>query len=137
MSFGVAAFLLLGFAAVAVGLYVRPGATLQARAAALETALQVARGAGRERRSLQAEVEALGAESAAGARRLPGDARLDEFVSRTGALAQLHRVHLLELQPGEPGARDEVGVLPVRVTVRGDFERIYGWMVALESEARL
>lgn len=99
--------------------------------ASRETALAVARPA------VEAHLLRLGEEVARGEARLPSVARLDDFVAAAGRSARAHRVRIVRLQPGDRRSGTEADVLPVKLTVEGDFERLHSWMVALEEHGHL
>ncbi len=137
VALGLAALLLAGFAVAGWMLDLRPAPELRGRALALEGRLVRARRTLEERPRLEEEIAALEASRRAQALRLPEEARLDEFVADAGLEARRHGVRIVGLQPGEARAERGLGALPVRLTVEGDFERIYAWMVALETSPRL
>ena len=136
-TLAIGALLLAAFAAAGFVLDLRPAANLRAHSARLHGSLEAQARVLGERPRLEADIAALESARIAGGLKLPAEPRLDEFVAQAGDEARRHRVRIVELQPGEVHADSSLGVLPVRVTTEGDFERIYAWMVALESTPRL
>ncbi len=137
VTLGAGALLLVGFAIAGFVLDVRPTTSLRSRQSRLQSALREQSRTLEERPRLEADIAAFRVAREAGVQELPADPRLDEFVAQAGQEARRHRVRIVELQPGEVRADSTLGVLPVRVSAEGDFERIYAWMVALEGAPRL
>jgi Tfp pilus assembly protein PilO len=107
------------------------------RAAAVAAALQRQTAALRARPALQAEVARLEAALGSDVARLPAAPRLDAFVQEAGRLARRHRVRIVQLAPRQARPQGDVAVLPVDLTLEGDFEHIYAWMVEIEAGPRL
>jgi Tfp pilus assembly protein PilO len=129
--------LLAVVAAAAVPLFVRPARSWHERVTTLRSALAREQAELEERPRLQSEILQLGAGLERERRLLPHESRLDEFVAEAGSQARRHRVRIVQLQPGAPRVDSLVAVLPVRMTVEGDFQRVYAWMIALETSPRL
>jgi hypothetical protein len=138
-ALALAAAVVLGVLALAAAqrVYVVPAARAAQRRAELCALVQREAEALRRRPQLEAEVARLRRELGGDVARLPPAPQLDAFVAEAGRLAREQRVRIVSLLPREGRAQGDHGVLPVDMTLEGDFERLYAWMIELESAPRL
>lgn len=136
-TIGIAAALSAVAVAAGLQLVLRPGLESRQQAARLDAELgrEVLRAATVP--ALAEEIRRLESQWTATAERLPLDPRLDDFVAEAGRAARRHRVRILQMQPGNERLETDARVLPVRISVEARFERIYAWMVDLETAPRL
>lgn len=130
---------MVGIAAVTIGIrsYVGPALSWRAKLATLRALAQhqlrtIAGGA-----ALAQANEELDAALISSTARVPAEAHLDDFVAEAGRTARAHHIRIVSFQPGDDTRERDARFLPVQIVVEGDFERIYTWMVELESGHRL